>query len=101
MLEIMLDEKLHDAAWWNDFEKVKILIKMGADPHINNEWVLRRASRNGHLEVVKYLISKGADIHAWYDAPIRSAKRYGHKEIITLLTNLTLKEKRLKELDKM
>ena len=38
---------------------VKLLIDKGADIHVEDDYALRWASYDGHLEVVKYLKSKG------------------------------------------
>ena len=39
-------------------------LRNNADVHTNNDWALRLAALNGHLDVVKYLHENGADINA-------------------------------------
>jgi len=53
--------------------------------HAENDYVLRWASDNGHLEVVKFLIEQGADIHADDDASLRWASYYGHLPVVQYL----------------
>ena len=37
-------------------DQVILALKNGADIHTDNDYALRWASKNGHLEVVKYLV---------------------------------------------
>jgi len=41
---------------------VKLLIKHGANVHVNGDWSLRDAIGNGHLEIAKHLIKHRIDI---------------------------------------
>lgn len=45
-----------------DLEKLKRLIKQGADIHVDIEWSLHWAAYYGHLEISKYLLKMGAKI---------------------------------------
>jgi hypothetical protein len=66
-------------------EVVKLLLENGANLHIEHDCVLRWASWNGHLEVVKLLLENGADLHADDDYALRSASVNGHLEVVELL----------------
>ena len=57
---------------------MQYLIENGANIHANDDFALRYAAKNGHLEVVRYLIENGADIHADDDYALRYATVYGH-----------------------
>ena len=43
-----------------NLEMVKLAVEHGADIHAQDNYALRWASRNGHLEVIKYLKSINA-----------------------------------------
>ena len=64
------------------------LVSIGADIHAWNDYALRMASRNGHLDIVKYLVSKGADIHAWNDYALRMASLNGHLDVVNYLKSI-------------
>jgi ankyrin repeat protein len=53
--------------------------------HADNNWALRWASRNGHLEMVKVLLDAGADVHAKDDQAAYWASYNGHIEVFKLL----------------
>ena len=59
-----------------------------ADIHANNEGVLEMAAYKGHLHVVKYLISKGANPHIEDNKIIRIAHNYGHDDVYEYLNSL-------------
>jgi ankyrin repeat protein len=59
-----MTQELFDAIRYNDLEKVKYLVSLGADIRSYNDYAVRLASLNGHVEVVKYLVSLGADIRS-------------------------------------
>jgi len=61
------------------------LLKEGANIHVDNEWVLKWASRNGNLGLVKFLVEHGSDIHTDNDRVLRWASRDGYLEIVKLL----------------
>lgn len=46
---------------YNNFDMIKYLIEHGANPTINNNYVIRRALKNGNEIIVKYLIDNGFD----------------------------------------
>ncbi len=49
-------------------EFINLLIKNGANIHLNDEGLLREASHEGKLEIVKYLIEIGADYTKLYNS---------------------------------
>ena len=63
----------------------KYFIEEGIDIHADDDWALRYAAFNGHLEVVQYLIDKGADIHAYDDYALRYAAINGYLEVVRYL----------------
>jgi ankyrin repeat protein len=67
------------------YDVTKYLISKGANIHIENDYVLRKACENGHLETVEYLLKMGADVHV--EGAIILAATNGHIEIIKLLLN--------------
>ena len=69
-------------------ETVKYLVSVGADIRAHNDYAFRLASSNGHLETVKYLVSIGADIRADYDYAVKWASRNGHLETVKYLVSI-------------
>ena len=55
------------AAGNGHLEVLKYLVSLGADIQNQNDYAVQWASSNGHLEVLKYLVSLGADIRSEYD----------------------------------
>ena len=47
----------------------------GADVRADNDYAVRKASKNGHLETVKYLVSQGVNVRADNDYAVRRASR--------------------------
>jgi hypothetical protein len=72
-----------------NFQKV-ITLKEGG---ISLEHALLEASFKGRLEIVKYLVEKGANIHANNDYSLRYARLNGHIEVVNYLQNVMLREK--------
>ena len=68
-----------------DLDKVKSLLKRGADIHEFEDWALRSAARDGHLDVVKYLVEQGAHIHALDDWALGAAVFNGHLNVVSYL----------------
>ena len=58
------------------------------DIHADDDWAVRYASLNGHLEVVKYLVSLGGNIRAQNNQAFRRATRNGHVEVVKYLVSL-------------
>jgi hypothetical protein len=56
------DNALAECAEYGKLDWVKFLIAAGANVHFANDYALRWASYNGHLEVVKELLKAGANI---------------------------------------
>jgi len=66
-------------------EVVKYLVKKGADITANINYPLRWASKNGHLKVVKYLVKKGADITADNNYALIWVSENGHLKVVKYL----------------
>jgi hypothetical protein len=84
------NKELLEASEKGDVEKVKKLLKEGADLNAKNwfGWTpLHLAAYNGHIEVVKLLIEKGANVNARNngDTPLHLAAENGHIEVVKLL----------------
>jgi serine/threonine protein kinase len=85
------NEKLLRASIIGDVEKVKKLLKEGADVNAKDEfgWTpLHKAAILGHIEVVKLLIKEGADVNAKNEfgwTPLHGAAESGHIEVVKLL----------------
>jgi hypothetical protein len=71
-----------------DIETWKYLVELGANIHVRDDYALRVASSNGHLEVVKYLVELGANIHAQDDYALRYASSNGQLEVVKYLVEL-------------
>lgn len=84
-IHVCEDYALRCAAYNGHIEVVKYLITAGADIHACEDEALSSAAENRHLEIVKYLVEAGADIHAWDDYALRYAKYNEHQEIVKLL----------------
>ena len=66
---------------------IRTCLEWGADVRANNDYAVRWASENGHLETVKYLVSQGANIRANDDCAMRWASRNGHLETVKYLVS--------------
>jgi len=66
-------------------DNIQMLIDEGAGAHVDNNYALFWASRNGHIEIVKILLKNDVDIHGHNDYAIRSASQNGHFELVELL----------------
>jgi hypothetical protein len=65
---------LENAAREGDTEKVKKMLRWGADIHVHNEHPLRAALAYRHKDTVKALLEGGANPHADDDGPIWCAQ---------------------------
>jgi ankyrin repeat protein len=80
---------------------VKFLVEQGANIHAKDDFPLRWAAKNGHLEVVKFLVEQGANIHADNDFPLRWAAKNGHLEVVKFLESCKeVKELTMEQLEK-
>jgi len=92
---------LHTAAIRGSSRLVKQLLKMGADPNVqdNAEWSpLHEACNRGNLSVVKVLKEFGADLNLTgfgRDSPLHDAARNGHIKVVKFLvrSGVSLKAK--------
>jgi len=71
-----------------DVSTFEYLINQGADIHTKNDYAVRWASKNGHLDVVQFLISKGAYIYAKNNYAVRLASENGHLKVVQLLISM-------------
>jgi ankyrin repeat protein len=58
-----MNEKLLKAIGEGNLEEVEELFRQGADVHLDYEYALKLAERNGHLNIIEYLVSKGASVN--------------------------------------
>lgn len=70
---------LSEVSTWN------YLIENGVDITSCNNFVVRWAAENGHLEVVQYLHEQGADITAQNNLSLRLASKNGHLGVVKYL----------------
>jgi hypothetical protein len=66
-------------------ETFEWLLKCGVNLHVSDDFVLKHASDNGHLDVVKYLVEHNADINAGDVTALCYAAYNGHLEIVKFL----------------
>ena len=84
------DSELHGAARAGDVEKVKELLRAGADVDGEGwfgETPLHLAAFEGHRELTALLIEKGADVSAkdeYASTPLHEAAWGGHPEVAAL-----------------
>ena len=64
------------------------MVQHGANIRAGEDWALRYASHNGHLEVVKHLVEQGADIHAYNDQALEWAAAEGRLDVVNYLESL-------------
>lgn len=84
------NEKLVEAAFYGDLQKVRSLMEKGANiDYRHNSWTaLLFAAQNGHKEVVKVLLAKGAKIDVQAKDGVTAliqACQDGHAEIVQAL----------------
>lgn len=66
-------------------EMVGLLIKYGADVHVDDDFPIRNAAINGRVEIVNYLDKHGADIHAMNDYALRYASNNSHFDVVRFI----------------
>jgi len=82
---------LHSAASAGDAERVRELLKKGADPNVRDEYgntPLHVAAYEGHVDVVRLLLEHGADPTVKNkdgDTPLDLARARGHREVVSLI----------------
>lgn len=63
----------------------KYLYENGADITAQDDYAVRWAAKNGHLEIVRYLYEKGTNIMAKNNYAVRLAACNGHLEVVRYL----------------
>ena len=76
---------LHSRKYLGDIATWKWMIQNGVDITGGNDYAIRLASSNGHLELVDFLIKNGADCTADNNYAIRWASCNGHLSVVDLL----------------
>ncbi len=82
---------LHSAASAGDAERVRELLKKGADPNAKNEYgntPLHEAAFRGHVDVARLLLEHGADPNIQSKnglTPLHEAASHGHFDVVELL----------------
>jgi len=79
------DDALVWASFYGYYKIVKLLIKYGANIRAIDDNALKYASRYGNYKIVKLLIKNGANIHADHDKALKNAVEEGNYDIINLL----------------
>ena len=69
----------------SDPSTFQLLMEKGAYIHVDNDYAVRWASKNGYLDLVKWLMKKGADINANYNDALKLASINGHLEVVQYL----------------
>jgi ankyrin repeat protein len=64
---------------------IDIAVIYGSDIHLYNDFALRWASKNGHLDIVECLIKHGANIHADNKCALIVASMRGYLNIVECL----------------
>ncbi|MPC10900.1 Ankyrin-2 [Portunus trituberculatus] len=87
-----LNKSLVKAVSHHDAEKVRVVLKLGADPNVKcgSSPALLRATRDGALYVLQALLAAGADVDGRTDlgnSPLHLAARGGYGEAIVQLVH--------------
>jgi len=72
----------------NGFSEIVLYLLQSVNPpniHVDEDYCLVWAARNGHLETVEILLEHGANIHAQEDYALMWACKNGHLEIVQYL----------------
>ena len=64
---------------------VKFLVENGANIHSQDDYALRKSSERGYIEVVKFLVENGANIHAENEEALICASENGHIDVVKFL----------------
>ncbi|KAJ3096315.1 hypothetical protein HDU96_000798 [Phlyctochytrium bullatum] len=77
---------LHRAAEYDCLEIMEMLLGLGVDPSVDDEFALRSACSAGHKRVVKCLLDSGKVDPSFDDSiALREACQFGHLETVKLL----------------
>ena len=82
------DYALRCAADNGHLDVVKYLVEHGADIHAKDDFALFCAVDSGHTDIVKYLAKHGADVHACNDYVADIAAENGHTDVVNYLKSL-------------
>jgi ankyrin repeat protein len=82
-IDLIFKYILEAVIWFGPIELVKLCIKYGADPHINNYSPLKIAIMKNKIDIVKYLLDLGSRIDANFEYAVEP-------EIIDLLDELCI-----------
>jgi ankyrin repeat protein len=86
MSQVRLDNAFVGASMYGYLDVVEVLLEAGANVHAFNDYAVRLASKNGHLDVVKYLVEEhGADVRAQSNNAIKRASENGHLDVVKYL----------------
>ena len=55
------------------------------DIHTKDDFILRKISSEGRIDIVKFLVENGANIHAMNDSALKISSSYGHIEVVKFL----------------
>lgn len=66
-------------------EMFLLLLKGGADIHVDDDYYLQESVRNNELAIVAALLNAGADVHAHNDEALRLSVSYDRVSIVKLL----------------
>ena len=80
-----INKKFMDSAENGYLNIVKAYLNLGANIHVNDDYVLRHSSYIGHLNVVKYLVKHGANVHAKSGQALTWAAKYGKLDVVKCL----------------
>jgi hypothetical protein len=76
-----------------DVAAVNRCIELGYYIHARDQYALRTAVLNGHIEIVQLLVSNGANIYGLHGRPVIMAFMYRHTQIFEFLLSVMLKDK--------
>ena len=83
--EYNLDKHFVSAAAIDNFGLVKLLHKLGADVHADNDSALCWASTSGHVDIVRFLLDRGVKADARDNHAIRYATHNSFIDTVRLL----------------
>jgi ankyrin repeat protein len=73
-----------------NLNKVKHLVNLGVDIHLNEEYAFLIACEMGHLDLVEYFTALGANVYIQDDWALVLAVENNHLKVVKYLVNLGL-----------